>query len=125
MKNGNILREKSYSFALRIIKLNQFLTGKNEYILGQQTLKSGTSIGANIEEAIQGESRADFTHKLSIALKEANETRYWLRLLKDSGIIADDRNTESLINDCIELIKLLTTIIKTTKKNSCLTELSP
>jgi four helix bundle protein len=118
MANENIIKDKSYNFALRIIKLNQFLTKKNEFILGQQTLKSGTSIGANVVEALQGESRADFIHKLSIALKEANETKYWLYLLKDSEILDDDQNTQSLINDCIELIKLLTTIIKTTKTNS-------
>ena len=118
MKNNseNIVQGKSYAFALRVIKLYQFLSQKNEFILGRQTLKSGTSIGANVEEAIQAESKADFIHKLSIALKEANETRYWLNLLRDSEILNNDENTKSLINDCIELIKLLTAIINTTNK---------
>ena len=120
MKNNseNIVQGKSYAFALRVIKLYQFLSQKNEFTLGRQTLKSGTSIGANVEEALQAESRADFIHKLSIALKEANETRYWLNLLRDSEIINNDENTQSLIDDCSEIIKLLTTIIKTSKKKS-------
>lgn len=120
MKNGkdNIIQYKSYAFALRIIRLYKFLVNdKNEYVLAKQILKSGTSIGANVEEAIQGESKADFIHKLSIANKEANETYYWLRLLRDSEILYNDENTQSIINDCIEIIKLLTTIIKTTKNS--------
>ena len=117
--NGNIVQDKSYAFALRIIRLYKHLVhDKNEYVLAKQILKSGTSIGANVEEAIQGESRADFVHKLAIALKEANETRYWLNLLRDSEIINNDENTQSLIDDCSEMIKLLTTIIKTSKKKS-------
>ena len=115
----NIIQSKSYTFALRIIRLYKYLVhDKNEYVLAKQILKSGTSIGANVEEAIQGESRADFVHKLAIALKEANETRYWLNLLRDSEIINNDENTQSLIEDCSEIIKLLTAIIKTSKKKS-------
>lgn len=115
----NIIQSKSYTFALRIIRLYKYLVhDKNEYVLAKQILKSGTSIGANVEEAIQGESSADFVHKLAIALKEANETRYWLNLLRDSEIINNDENTQSLIEDCSEIIKLLTAIIKTSKKKS-------
>lgn len=113
----NIIQSKSYAFALRIVKLHRFLSQKNEFTLGKQVLRSGTSIGANVVEAIQAESRADFIHKLAIALKEANETHYWLNLLKDSEILCNDENTQSLINDCIEIIKLLTTIIKMTKNS--------
>lgn len=121
MKNGkdNIIQYKSYAFALRIIRLYKYLFhDKNEYVLAKQVLKSGTSIGANVEEAILGESKADFIHKLSIALKEANETKYWLNLLKDSEILTNDENTQSLIDDCFEIIKLLTAIIKTSNNKS-------
>jgi four helix bundle protein len=83
----SILKEKSYKFALRMVKLFQHLSRKNkEYIISKQVLRSGTSIGANIEEAYQGESKADFIHKLAIADKETFETHYWLRLLRDSQI---------------------------------------
>ncbi len=86
--NNSILKEKSYKLALRIIKLFQLLSKeKREFVLSKQILRSGTSIGANIEEAFQGESRADFIHKLAIANKEAFETNYWLRLLRDSSIL--------------------------------------
>jgi len=115
---NNIIQSKSYAFALRIIRLYKYLVhDKKEYVLAKQVLRSGTSIGANVVEAVQAESRADFIHKLAIALKEANETHYWLNLFKDSEILYNDENTESLINDCIEIIKLLTTIIKTTRNS--------
>ncbi len=111
----SILLEKSYSFALRMIKLFQFLAAeKKEFVLSKQVLRSGTSIGANVEEANQAESKADFVHKLSIANKEAFETNYWLRLLRDSNILTE-KQAESLINDCEELQKLLTSSIKTSK----------
>jgi len=87
MKN-NVIKEKSYKFALRVIKLYKYLiTEEKEYVLSKQILRSGTAIGALIEEALQAESKADFIHKLSIANKEANETDYWIRLLKDSEYI--------------------------------------
>lgn len=115
MKQGNVIKEKSYSFAIRIVKLYKFLSEeKKEYTLSKQILKSGTSIGAQIRESEQGESKLDFIHKLAIALKEANETEYWLNIMKDVGYI-DDRMFKSLNKDCIELIKLLTSIIKTSK----------
>lgn len=116
MKNS-ILLEKSYNFALRMVKLFQFLAiEKKEFILSKQLLRSGTSIGANIEEANQAESKADFIHKLCIANKEAFETNYWLRLLRDSDILTQ-KQAGSLINDCEELQKLLTSSIKTSKNN--------
>jgi len=114
-KTDTIVQEKSYSFALRIIKLNKLLTTENkEFILGSQILKSGTSIGANIEEAIGAQSKRDFLSKVSISYKEARETHYWLRLLRDSKIIT--RNlADSLLEDCTELLKIIGSIIKTLK----------
>lgn len=113
----SILSTKSYAFALRIIKLYQFMADeRREYVLSKQVLKSGTSIGANIEESVHGQSKTDFIHKLSIAQKEANETNYWLRLLKDSEYL-ENRLAESLLNDCIEIQKLLAASIKTAKSN--------
>lgn len=111
----NILLTKSYTFALRMVKLYQHLSQeKREFVLSKQTLRAGTSIGANIEEANQAESKADFIHKLAIANKEAFETHYWLRLLKDSSFLGENL-AESLINDCDELRRLLTSSIKTTR----------
>lgn len=118
---GNVVREKSYEFALRIVKLYKYLADeKREYVLSKQVLRSGNSIGANIEEAIQAQSTNDFIHKLSISLKEAAETNYWLRLLRDSDIL-NRKQADSILEDCEELQKLLTAVIKTTKskiKNS-------
>ena len=109
----NIIADKSKQFALRIIKLYRYLCDeKKEYILSKQLLRSGTSIGANIHEALQGQSKADFYAKLSISLKEASESEYWLELLHESGYI-DDRSFESIYSDCVELLKLLTSILKT------------
>lgn len=111
----SILRDKSYKFALRIVKLYKFIsTEKREFVLSKQVLRSGTSIGANIEEANQAESKNDFIHKLSISQKEAFETEYWLRLLRDSEYI-EIKLANSFIEDCRELQKLLTASIKTTK----------
>lgn len=111
----NILKEKSYAFSLRIIKLFQFLSGeKREYVLSKQILRSGTSVGANIEEAYQGESKADFIHKSAISNKEAFETHYWLRLFRDSAIL-ERKLAESLMADCDELQRMLVAAIKTTK----------
>lgn len=109
----NIIADKSKQFALRIIKLYRYLCDeKKEYILSKQLLRSGTSIGANIREALQGQSKADFYAKLSISLKEASESEYKLELLHESGYI-DDRSFESIYSDCVELLKLLTSILKT------------
>ena len=112
----NVLKDKSYEFALRIVRLYKYLVSeKKEFVLSKQILRSGTSVGANVEEANQAQSKADFIHKLSIAQKEAFETDYWLRLLRDSNYLTANQ-TESLIENCRELQKLLTTSIITTKK---------
>lgn len=111
----NILLTKSYKFALRMVKLYQYLSEeKKEFVLSKQVLRSGTSIGANIEEANQAQSKADFIHKLSIANKEAFETNYWLRLLRDSNLL-NQKLAESLLSDCDEVQKLLVSSIKTSK----------
>jgi len=118
MKKENVIKEKSYAFALRMIKAYKFLTAEQrEFVLSKQMLRSGTAIGALIREAEFAQSPADFIHKLSIALKEANETEYWILLLKDSEYISEI-SFHSIHTDCVELIKLLTSIINTSKKNN-------
>jgi len=113
----NPLRDKSYKFALRTVKLYKHLSeDKKEFVLSKQILRSGTSIGANIAEGSQAQSKPDFIHKLSIALKEAFETDYWFCLLRDGEFITE-KQAESLLSDCRELQKILTTSIKTTKNN--------
>ena len=113
MKENNVIQEKSYAFALEILKLCRWLSEtKKEYVISKQLLKSGTSIGANVEEAIGGQSRKDFHAKLTIAYKEARETHFWIRLLQDADIL-DKKITEKVLNDCTELLKLLTSILKT------------
>jgi four helix bundle protein len=118
MKSENVILEKSKIFAIKVIKLYKYLCDETkEYVLSTQLIKSGKSIGANVKEAIRGQSRADFVAKLNISLKEASETEYWLELLWKTGFI-----TEMQFNDiqceCIELIKILTAIIKTSKGES-------
>lgn len=112
----SILKDKSYKFALRIVKLNRFLNvEKKEFVLSKQILRSGTSIGATVVEGNRAESYADFIHKLSISLKESFETEYWLNLLKDGEYISE-MQAESLISDCQEIQKILTASIKTAKQ---------
>ena len=111
------MKDKSYKFALRIVKLYKHLAEeKKEFVLSKQVLRSGTSVGANIAEASQAQSKSDFIHKLSIAHKEAFETDYWLNLLRDSEFITA-KQAESLLLDCQELQKIMTTSIKTAKAN--------
>lgn len=118
MKKDNIIREKSYAFALRIIKLYQYLINtKKEYVLSKQILRSGTSVGANIEEAIGGQSDKDFKAKLTIAYKEARESKYWIRLLRDSDYLSKTE-AKSLLAECEEILKILGTIIKTMKNRN-------
>ena len=113
--NESIICEKSKTFALRIVKLYQYLCDeKHEYVLSRQLLKSGTSIGANTREARRGQSTPDFYAKLTIALKEADETEYWLELLYGGGYL-DEREFNSIYTDAEELIKLLVSITKTLK----------
>jgi four helix bundle protein len=111
----NPVREKSFAFALRVVKLAKYLeNGKKEFVLSRQVLRSGTAIGALVREAEHAESKADFIHKMSIALKESNETLYWLELLHQGEYI-DEESFKSIGADSEELIKLLSAIVKTSK----------
>ena len=112
-----ILEEKSYSFAIRMVKCSEHLQHhKKEYILSKQLLRSGTAIGALIAESKYAQSKADFINKLSVSLKEANETKYWLRLLKDCHYLQDPLAT-SLLDDIESIIKMLSSSIKTSKES--------
>jgi four helix bundle protein len=116
MKTDNIVQQKSYAFALRTVRLYKYLCdNKKEFVLSKQVLRSGTSIGANIEEAIGGQSDRNFYAKLSIAYKEARETHYWLRLLHDSEWLSD-MEVLSILADCEELMKLIGSIQKSLKQ---------
>ena len=113
--SDSILQEKSYKFALRIVKLSQYLNDeKHEFVLSKKILDSGTSIGVLVEEARQGENRSDFAQKLSVANKEAFKTNFWLRLLRDGNFLSE-KQAESLLADCEELQKMLIASLKTAK----------
>ncbi len=112
----NVVGEKSYAFALEMIRLSRQLRAHHDYELASQLLRCGTSIGANIEEAQCGVSKADFTAKMGIASKEARETYYWLRLLRDSGTLPENQ-VSPRIRDVQELIRILTAIVKTAQKS--------
>ena len=117
MKEDNQIVRKSKDFAIRIIRLYQHLNKvKQEYVLSKQVLRSGTSIGANVKEANSAQSKADFTAKMQIALKEASETEYWLELLMETGYITQ-KEGDSILLDCQELLKMITAILKSTKTN--------
>lgn len=117
MKENNILVDKSFAFAVRIVKLYKYLcTQQKEYVLSKQLLRSGTSIGANISESQDAQSKNDFISKLSISLKEARETKYWIELLKETDYLTE-KETNNILQDLIEVIKLLVSIIKSTKEN--------
>lgn len=117
-KRKSVLSEKSYDFAIRIVKLSQTLNTQKEFVLSKQILKSGTSVGALIREAKFAQSNADFIHKFSIALKEAHETEYWLNLLKDTSYI-EENIFEEINKTCSEIIAMLIATINTLKsKNS-------
>jgi four helix bundle protein len=111
----SIVGEKSFEFSLNVIELYQRLKSKNEFVLSKQLLRSATSIGANVEEALAAQSRRDFLSKMSIASKEARETRYWLRLMKASKLEGQDYT--GLLAQAEELTRMLTAIVKTTGKN--------
>ena len=118
MKADNPIQEKSYAFAIRVVKLYRHLTGKKkEFVLSRQLLRSGTAVGANVEEAIGGQSRADFVAKISIAYKETRETRYWLRILNDTGYLAACEY-ESISADADALCRILSAILTTTKRTT-------
>jgi four helix bundle protein len=113
MGKPNLIADKTFDFALKIIQIEKRLrTEHREYVMSKQLLRSGTSIGANVNEAIEAQSRADFIHKLSISLKEARETEYWIRLLSASGYL---KQADEIKNNITEIIRILTAIIKTTK----------
>ena len=116
-ENPNPIADKSFQFAIRITNLYRYLCSeKQEYVLSKQLLRSGTSIGANVAEAQQPQSRNDFISKLYIALKETTETKYWLRLMRETDYLSE-AEFNSIWPDCIELEKLLTSIVKTTNDN--------
>jgi len=115
MKKDNLILEKSFGFALKIVDLYKYLVRENEYIISKQILKSGTSIGANVEEATAVQSRRDFITKMAIASKEARETKYWLRLLTKSKMTT--RDCSLLIKEIDEIINIITAIVKTAQNN--------
>ena len=118
MKDKNIVEEKSFDFAVRVVKLYKNLTTvKQEFVMSKQLLRSGTSIGANISEAQQAQSQMDFLSKMSISLKESYESDYWLRLLYHTDYL-NEEEYESIISDCRTITKLLVSIIKSTKTNN-------
>lgn len=113
----NVVKTKSFAFAVRVVKLYQYLCEqKKEFVLSKQLLRSGTSVGAMVREAEHAESKIDFKHKMSIAQKEINEVMYWLELLQATNYLSDEQ-FKSMHKDAEELIKLITSIIKTTKNN--------
>jgi four helix bundle protein len=113
----NIIQQKSYAFAIKIIELYKYLVGvKKEYILSKQLLRSGTSIGANVEEALGGQSRKDFISKISIAYKEARETKYWLSLLREAKYMTQ-KELNPTFDSCEEILRIIGKIQKTTKEN--------
>ncbi|MBW6458380.1 MAG: four helix bundle protein [FCB group bacterium] len=112
----NIILEKSIRFSIDIINTYQYLQKvKKEYVISKQLLKAGTSIGANIKEAIQAQSKKDFLSKTNIALKEASETEYWIDILIKTNYL--EKTNNNLLNDCTEILKILHNIVKTTKQN--------
>ncbi len=112
----NVVREKSFAFAIRVVRAYQHLVSeKKEFVLSKQFLRSGTSIGANVEESISGQSDADFISKLSIAYKEARETLYWIRLMKATDYLTETQS-QSLQNDAEEICRILSKILTTTKE---------
>ena len=115
---SSILSTKSKAFALRVVRLYKYLRDHKESVIAKQMLRSGTSIGANIAESRYAQNKTDFASKLQIALKEAAETEYWLELLRDGELVDSSPAFDSLLTDCTELIKLLTSSVKTAKTNS-------
>lgn len=117
MMKENVIKNKSFKFAVKVVKLYQFLCDeKREFVLSKQLLSSGTSVGAMVREPEHAETKADFKHKMGIAQKEINETIYWLELLKETDYLSPEQ-FEGIYNDAIEIIKIITSILKTTKSN--------
>ena len=118
MKHDNLIQIKSYDFAVRIVKLYRYLIDKKkEFVLSKQILRSGTSIGANVEEALGGQSRADFIAKMAVAYKEARETHYWIRILRDTNYITN-KQANSIIKDIDEIRKIIAKIQITSRKKN-------
>ena len=118
MKSENIVADKTFAFAIKVVKAYRYLTKeKLEYVLSKQLLRSGTSIGANVEEAIGGQSEADFSAKLGIAYKEARESAYWIRLLRETNYLSDKAAT-SLLDDVEEIQRIIGTIRVTIKRKA-------
>lgn len=115
MKTDNLILDKSLIFSLKIIELYKQLKSNNEFVLSKQLLRSATSIGANVNEATAAQSKADFIHKMSIASKEARETKYWLMLLHKSSLV--NLNFSTFLNEIDEIINIITAIVKTAQKN--------
>lgn len=114
----NVVQQKSFAFAIRVVNAYKYLTEqKKEFVLSKQLLRSGTSIGANVEEATGGQSKKDFIAKISISYKEARETKYWLNLLTATDYL-DEKLSKSLLDDVEELCKILSSILLTTKQNN-------
>ena len=111
----NLIQDRTFQFALNIIKVYVQMTEKKEFVLSKQLLRSGTSIGANVEEAIGGQSKRDFLSKMNISLKETRETNYWLRLLKESKLVDVDFNPT--LKESKEIMNIISAIVKTTKQN--------
>ena len=116
MKSENIIQEKSFAFAVRIVNAYKYLAENKEFVLSKQLLRSGTSIGANVEEAIGGYSRPDFLNKITIAYKEARETHYWIRLLKATDYL-EEKMADSLLADNEEILKIIGSIQKSTRNS--------
>lgn len=115
MIRENVIQKKSFSFALTVVELYKKLIDNREYVISKQILRSGTSIGANVEEGLGAFSRKDFIYKMSLASKEARETMYWLRILKESALAEIELN--SYLQDCNEIILILTSIVKSAQSN--------
>ena len=118
MSNSNIIADKTLAFAVRIVNLYKYLKDeKSEYVMSKQLLRSGTSIGANVKEASRAQSKADFNSKMHIAMKEASETEYWLELLERTNSLTKPQ-AESMLNDCVEIIRILIAITKTAENKN-------
>jgi four helix bundle protein len=116
-KKPNIIKEKTYLFAIEIVRLYMKMKKQNEYVISKQMVRSGTSIGANVEEAIAAQSKKDFISKMAISSKEARETNYWLRLLRDTKLLKGI-DVKHLIDESEEIIKIITAIVKTSQASS-------
>ena len=116
MAKSNIIVTKTFDFALSVLNLYEYFNNKKEYIVSKQLIRSATSVGANVEEAIGAQSKKDFIHKMSIARKEARETKYWLRLIKESNSF--DLDCDHLISEIDEILKILVSIIKSSQESN-------